>query len=335
MISSLDSHFLDKLREIHTSRKPINEVRDLFLSVYQPPQETLDRLLLQKLSFLEQEKCISTPNTTEALLPSFIKLEDQTIPVKTSTPKFFDPRVMRIFFDKKTQKTQNLIAALVKIDNYLTRNQNFPPTTIRELSYKIFGHEKTLDGYHDKNTGNLFGLSYLKLKDLNAQYRPPPLAFTKVSESESKDVLILENCDTYWTYTDWNQKTKKFAGTVLGRGQEINASYILLDEIFANHRFFYLGDLDPTGLRILGTLMRNSQELPTFIVDPYLFGYRAMLHPTFQRLSDESTASISPIEIASIFYSDTDLTNDICELFAKKQRIPQEALTIDFLLSLI
>lgn len=198
---------------------------------------------------------------------------------------------------------------------------------IKERSLEIFGDEKRLDGLC--TGGTLFG-GRLPLSAIGAFQVPLPLPYRQAN-APGRPVLVLENHNSFWSFGEWNEQARRYSAVVFGSGRAFLSSGAALNQVLREVEGVgveYLGDLDPTGVRI--PLDFNRAALPRSIrVEPALDLYRWLLKKGIRRPRDESQ---EPETLGKEWLGD-ELGDALTQLWAEGHWIPQEALGIEALLT--
>ncbi|SOZ68589.1 conserved hypothetical protein [Cupriavidus taiwanensis] len=141
----------------------------------------------------------------------------------------------------------------------LRRRGQFRMVPMKERSLEIFGDEKKLDSL--QTGGMLFG-GRLSLADIGAYVVPMPLAYRQ-ADAPGRPLLILENLNSFHSFGEWNHEARRYSAVVYGAGQGFRSSGAALGQVLREVEGVgaeYLGDLDPTGVRI--PLEFNAAAVP-------------------------------------------------------------------------
>lgn len=147
--------------------------------------------------------------------------------------------------------------------NSTEHNDNLDYISINERSYEIFSDEKFLKGSDKEN--KVSGLSILKKLKLNLDdlycydnYEPLlTLTLPGFFSKSSKNILIIENLDTYWTinrilFENHTIFEKEIDMLIYGQGNAIVGTFenYTLYNISESDEILYFGDIDNHGFYI-------------------------------------------------------------------------------------
>lgn len=222
---------------------------------------------------------------------------------------------------------------LMTISNYLY-NPDHSWLTASERSLDLFQDEKWL-GQKGKSVLRSVGL---QLSDLNCFETTEPFFYRLWGVPElSRNVLIVENKDTFYTCKQWIDKCgellgQSFDAIVYGEGNKIIKSFPFAHEVWGNTfssvKFFYVGDLDPRGIWIVDKLQSHYK----FPIYPLLTFYRAMI--SSGKCVDQYTVHREKPPLCTYpfltHFSEEERVY-IDQLFAEKRRIPQESVNLKIL----
>lgn len=265
--------------------------------------------------------------------PLFVK--DLTVLKKSlPTPYNWHPKLAD-FAEKNRNKSE-----LKKIDHFLkefSQKIETPLISLNERSFEIFGKEKTL-----RNLLFSGGLQdHLKPLDLGCRYYPPPLVYQYFPEVKlSVDrVLVIENKDTFYSMIEWNRLKKYYTHICYGNGNAFSQSHSRLEEILRDSYqavFSYFGDLDINGIQTLITVHQThkNQNLP--IIVPALSLYQQMLDRAnglpLQKDKNTYSETTQLLQDSKDLFPEQFLEQIQRTLFLKNKRIPQEILSLTWLL---
>jgi hypothetical protein len=203
---------------------------------------------------------------------------------------------------------------------------------IKERSLEIFADEKRLDQLRGGTT-MLFG--QLSLAALGCRVCPIPLPFEPGSEEvRGKPILIIENNDTWASFSTWNKSRGRYSAVAYaggGNGKSLAYDETFIDELivrFNASAVYYFGDVDPAGLRIASRAAERRAARGAMPLDPAdsLYGW-LLAHGT--RTAHKSSERALPRDLA---WLPNHLRSKVEVLFAAGQRIPQEALGLGILM---
>ena len=197
---------------------------------------------------------------------------------------------------------------------------------IKERSLEIFGDEKRLDQLRGGTT-TLFG--QLSLVALGCRVCPVPLPFEPgPADPRGRPILIIENNDTWASFSQWNRGAARYAAVAYGgggHGKSLGYDETFIDELldrFAATELFYFGDIDPRGLHIASRAAKRRADRQACPLRPAVTLYKWLLaHGARTDLKQKERAS--PADLA---WLPEELREPVDALFAARQRIPQEAL---------
>jgi hypothetical protein len=197
---------------------------------------------------------------------------------------------------------------------------------IKERSLEIFGDEKRLDQLRAGRT-NLYG--QLSLAALGCRICPIPLPFEAGPLSaRGQPVLILENNDSWASFSLWNRRAARYAAVAYaggGHGKSIAYDENFIDELlerFESTKLLYFGDIDPAGLHIAsGAAERRAkrQALPLQPADR-LYGW-LLAHGTRTPIQSGQRGKFTDVA-----WLPEELRGRVEALFLQRLRIPQESL---------
>jgi hypothetical protein len=197
---------------------------------------------------------------------------------------------------------------------------------IKERSLEIFGDEKRLDQLRGGTT-NLFG--QVSLSSLGCRLCPIPLPFEAGPAAAcGQPILIIENNDTWASFSAWNRTTGCYAAVAYaggGHGKSLAYDETFIDELLSRFQargLFYFGDVDPAGLRIASRAAERRAQRGGLPLQPAVSLYVWLLdHGTRRTLQRAERAN--PADLA---WLPEELRGAVEALFAKGHRIPQESL---------
>lgn len=208
--------------------------------------------------------------------------------------------------------------------------------SINERSFQIFGDEKFLASDEGRTLLRKNGLSQGFLK---VYPTPEPFIFYCVA-NDSKNVLIIENKDTWYTM----RRILKEGGNILGmdigvliygEGRKIQSSLAYAKEAdvrekFEGKNFYYFGDIDSSGLDILSKL---KEKYPEFFIKPFEPGYRFLFRQRGKKRAKTVKPILFPRErmIGLLPFFSTEENEEIFRLCNGNFIIPQEALNCEYL----
>lgn len=250
------SAFLQRLRTEPRMRVELQDVQRHFYGAFPEMQTSPTRgaRLLEALKELEVEGKVTLPAKGgweligDPPLPKWVSVT-RAEPKRRDTRDFsVVPWVPALGFWPNLRQSQ--LADLECINSFLLqRRAPLRTVPIKERSLQIFGDEKRLD--HLRTGETLFG-GQLTLATLGAVPIAPPLPYRK-ADAPGRNVLVLENHNSFWSFGEWNQEAKVFAAIVYGQGEAFRSTGAALGQVLREVEgagAVYLGDLDVKGVRI-------------------------------------------------------------------------------------
>ncbi len=223
-----------------------------------------------------------------------------------------------------------------QIMDFLKSGEAAFPLSINERSLQVFGNEKFLASTECKKILNQYGLS---IGLFNIYHTPEPFIYY-LNRSASKDALIVENKDTWYTMRKILMDTGSicnmdFKALIYGEGRKIQSSfeYINADDTRDIHdiqSFYYFGDIDSSGIDILYKLQK---QYPLHQIIPFEIGYHYLFRKKHSGRTKEMVVSI-PISYEKVQVLDflgEDAVNEIYTLCNHDYIIPQELLNYKIL----
>lgn len=147
------------------------------------------------------------------------------------------------------------------------------PMSINERSFSIFGKEKFLKINENLFEG-IFRMREFTIDALNFYSTPEPFFEYVFDEPKDKNILIIENKDTWYTLRKVMKDTQKnsiFGVTInlllYGEGKKVTRNKGRLKEYHdeflgeGDHRFYYFGDLDYEGISIFQDLVSMNPDM--------------------------------------------------------------------------
>ncbi len=323
----MSDFFLMQIQAGTRKRVPLDELKRIFFETHPEALQLPGRnaFLLARLQSFAQEGAITLPaggsweKVGNPPLPLWVQV------VRASVEPNMDytsvPWVPELGFWPEL-KMPALEAARVINDFLLRRRTTLTMVPIKERSLEIFGDEKRLDALRSSADSTLFG-GRLALSALGAFVVPSPLPY-RPADAAGKPVLIVENHNSFWSFGEWNQTAKRYAAVVYGCGNALLSSGAALEQVLREVRGTgaeYLGDLDPTGIRIPLDFNR-SRNGEGIKVTPSLGFYWWLLENGRRReRADNHVFKASGVEWLGM-----DLGGALEQLWSNGYWIPQESL---------
>lgn len=324
-----------RLNQSSHKRVPLQEVRRAFFELRPEAANNPDRnaLLLADLRGLEVAKLIQLPaagsweKRGNPPMPNWIQL------VRTEEAPHRDyaavPWVPELGFWPELKPT--MLEAARAINDYLLEHRGrVIPVPIKERSLEIFGDEKRLDNMRRGNT--LFS-GRLPLDVLGAFIVPLPLPYKK-AEAPGKPVLIVENHNSYWSFGQWNLKTRRYAAIVYGSGEAFRSSGRALGDVLnevGGVGAEYLGDLDPKGIAI-PLEFNAAAESGCPHVAPAIEYYKWLLE--YGVLRERTSQMGEDVHKQAAGWLGDSLGNSLGDLWSNGFWIPQESLGFQALMAM-
>ncbi len=327
------SEFLARLQASPRKRVQLEELKRHYYSLYPDIQNSPERgsRLLAELQGLEAAGCITLPasgsweRVGSPPLPSFIQLvrEKPSAPPEDFREVAWVPELGFWHLLTPTQ----LVAAKCINDFLLRRRGTLRTVPIKERSLQIFGDEKRLDSM---KTGNTLFQGRLALSTLGAFQVPQPLPYRQV-DARGQPVLVVENHNSFWSFSEWNQDTRQYSAIVYGAGEAFRSTGAALGQVLREVEgagASYLGDLDIKGVRIPGEFnIATRNDSPA--VRPALEFYAWLLENGRRRPKHECKAGTLAQAEA---WLGPELGLKVFDMWQDGFWIPQEALGFELLL---
>lgn len=330
----MTADFHRRLQQSSRKRIPLDDVRRMFFEAR--PELVSSPMrgahLLEALRVLEEARLIQLPavGSWEKLgnppLPNWIQIGRERATDEREDYSAI-PWVPELGFWPEL-KSAALEAAKAINDFLLRRRGCFRQVPIKERSLEIFGDEKRLDAMR---TGDTLFAGRMPLSAIGAFQVPLPLPY-RLADAPGKPVLILENHNSFWSFGEWNHEAKRYSAVVYGAGEAFRSSGRALDQVLrevAGVGAEYLGDLDPTGIRIPLDFNRSVGTEDTR-VEPALEFYRWLLENGVRRMKTLEPEHGSAAGAAREWLG-ADLGEILVKLWGGGSWIPQEALGLETL----
>lgn len=331
----MSAEFLSRLQKSSRKRVPLEEVRREFFDAHPElvASPTRNAQLLDALRALEQAQLIQlpAPGSWEKLgnppLPNWVQLARDTSKAESEDYSAI-PWVPELGFWPELKGTA-LESAKVINEFLLRRRGSLRQVPIKERSLEIFGDEKRLDAMRTGSDA-LFG-GRLPLSTIGAFLAPLPLPYRQ-ADAPGRPVLVLENHNSFYSFGEWNHSAKRYSAVVYGAGEAFRSSGRALGQVLrevGGVGVEYLGDLDPTGVRI--PVDFNLAVGPEAIqVVPALEFYRWLLENGIRRPKAPEPERGSTAAIGREWLG-AELGESLIKLWAEGSWVPQEALGLEVL----
>ena len=317
-----------------TSRKrvPLEDVKRAFFEAHPELVSNPERhaLLLNAVRAMEAENLVQLPakgrweKIGNPPLPNWIQLVREDLPRERGDYASV-PWVPELGF--WTELKPAALDVAVAINEFLLkRRTSLRLVPIKERSLEIFGDEKRLDAMRLGNT--IFG-GRLTLAAIGAFQVPLPLPYRQAS-APGRPVLVVENHNSFWSFGEWNQTARMYSAVVYGSGNEFRSSGAALGQVLQEVSGVgaeYLGDLDPTGVRIPLEYNRALQNDGIPVVPATQF-YRWLLANGRRRNRTDGQECFGTIANE---WLGGELGEIVTAMWTAGQWIPQEALGLEAL----
>jgi hypothetical protein len=248
------SEFLASIAESRTKKIVLDELKRVFYTLNPDVINSPDRStrLLAALRELEQQGAIRLPassswdNRGNPALPLFVTLVREAD--RDTRDYSFEPWLPEFGFWPQLSGNQLEDAKAIN-DWLLRRRAAFLPVPLKERSLEIFGDEKRLDAL--RSGAFLFG-GRMALAAIGAFHVPAPLPYRQAM-SESTRLLVVENHNSFWSFSEWNKTAGRYRAVVYGAGNGFSGAGEALVQVVhevCGEDIEYLGDLDPKGMHI-------------------------------------------------------------------------------------
>ena len=238
-------------------------------------------------------------------------------------------------------KDKNLI---IKLSDYLKSGKlkATEPMSINERSFEIFGNEKFLAS---ELGSKLLTRLKLQLNIFNVYRTPEPFIYyhNPFITADSKNVLIIENKDTWYTIRQLLREEAPIMGinfyaVIYGEGRKIQKSFKDIDyneyQQINNpeNTYYYFGDVDSYGIDILLKLQKDNSR---YHIIPFTPAYRYLLQNKDRRRYKEEKEDKITLNIEEVNQVFSDLTSDDIEVLydvcINNYILPQELVNNDVL----
>ena len=314
----------------------LNEVYEILSLPYIPEN---DRKILNLLEELEKEGHIKRLKTAK----------------KNYVGSFEKYRILNVKKEEKDIKEELLkIKKKIKIDYYLVHVEEYKKDekiileinrflegfdrkkelTVNERSYEIFRNEKIL-----KENENILKKLGLEFCDLNCYdtYEPFFYYINEKNNNETnfrKNILVIENKDTFWTIVRAVQNLKKddIYMIIYGEGKKIlkSFSYIEEFEIDEKDKIYYFGDIDFEGVNIYITL---KERFKNYDIEVFKKGYETILDIEEKPENIRKSQNENKEKIEKFLEEfDEKYKERLIKIFENKKYIPQEVFNYEIAL---
>lgn len=247
-------------------------------------------------------------------------------------------------FRKDTEKYIKNREFILILDRFLkSHSSNLEyPLSENERAYQIWNDEKALDKKDGRD--NIALLKSCNVFDKLNTYPAPEPFFDYRKSNDIKNVLVIENKDTWFTVRKLMLDTPNFAGlfgvktdcVIYGEGRKVAQKsnslqdYLNIDSHF-DGKVWYWGDIDNEGIDIFLSFVSISPELD---ISPFTEAYRKMTELFWHLLSGNNADRLKghtnqrrPDNISEFYKSiDSSSAERIKTLLHDGYYIPQEIL---------
>lgn len=142
--------------------------------------------------------------------------------------------------------------------------------------------------------------------------------------------MVVENHNSFWSFGEWNQTSRLYSAVVYGSGNEFRSSGAALGQVLQEVSGVgaeYLGDLDPTGVRIPleYNLALQNEGIP---ITPAMQFYRWLLANGRRRNRTDGQEFLGTL---ANDWLGVELGEAVSAMWTAGQWIPQEALGFEAL----
>lgn len=233
-----------------------------------------------------------------------------------------------------------------KIKKFMENNKELLNTkvSINERSFQIFNDEKFI---RNNNMNKLLKFCNLNISDLNFYETPEPFIYY-VSKNKTKSALIIENKDTFVTFSKILEEEGHifgyyFKAIIYGEGRKIQKSFLDIKnekyykDILDIDIFYYFGDIDSSGIKILDNLMFSLIKNPlekNISLFPFKEAYSFLLkNKDKARIKNNNDSNIKRFNINCLNLDNNESLN-VFNLCVGNKIIPQELLNYEELINL-
>lgn len=245
------------------------------------------------------------------------------------------------YYKKHIEDYEKDKPAILQLSNYLKSGKlkKCDMMSINERSMDIFGNEKFMAS---KDGQTLFTRLKLTMETFRIYRTPEPFFYYYNPDIPSKQVLIIENKDTWYTMRQLLRENRNICGmsfcaVIYGEGRKIQNSFRDIDfEEYkplndSDHTFYYFGDIDSYGIDILCKLIEDN---PGYSMIPFLKGYQFLLAKEGKRRkkTEADKITLGKEKVDRIFSGLTDQEREtLYSVCTKGEILPQELLNNEIL----
>lgn len=219
------------------------------------------------------------------------------------------------------------------INNYLKSRENeHRVITVNERSYQLLKNEKLLK--EKENILNKLGIGFETLNCYDT-YEPFFCYINPSFQGKEKNVIIIENKDTFWSTKKAVEGNSNVYMVIYGEGKKIlkSFSYIKEFDISNTDKILYFGDIDYEGINICMSLIH---AYPKYNIQILKNAYKKCLEleDNLQKVHHNQNKVKHYIEEFCKGF-DTSSQEKLKYMFENNCYIPQEILTFEELKKLI
>lgn len=223
--------------------------------------------------------------------------------------------------------------------NELDKGNHTEMISVNERSYQLFKDEKIIKGGKDVEplAGKVLKRLKLEYEDIGCRDNYAPLLILTLPtffSKENRNILIIENLDTYWTMNRLAMDNVKFRSMfdmlIYGEGNAITGKFTNYDRytICDKDNIFYFGDIDNHGLYIYSNFKEGFKNLNIRLAVQL---YELMIDlsdiDNLKHVRTEKQSKLEDIYLDNII---KDFTNDyglkLKYILSMNKYIPQEVL---------
>lgn len=224
------------------------------------------------------------------------------------------------------------------LDQFFKANSDKTEISVNERSFQLFNDEKWLTSEQGRQILEHLGI---ELEDLNCYPTFEPFFYyRKESDRQPKNILILENKDSFFSLKKLLQEGVtswagiEFSLLIYGEGKKIQQSFSFFEELEGyclsaeELTLYYFGDLDPEGINIWWGLARRYEVE----FKPFVFFYQQLLELKQEAPKLKTAQQVNKSAVKEFCrYFEVEGQKRIRELFTAGQYLPQEGLNYQLL----
>ena len=223
------------------------------------------------------------------------------------------------YYKNHLEEYEEVREYVLKLSEYMKSNKNLQiPFSLNERSIDIFNNEKFLGTQSGQSILTRLNITY---DDLNLYKTPEPFFYYVNNKSDSNNVLIIENKDTWYTIRKLIMQNKKVLGVdfkaiIYGEGRKIQRTFadISYEEYNSfnsqNNVYTYFGDIDSYGVDIMYSLINAHDD---YNIVPFYKAYMILLSNISSKKSKEEKQNIT-LDIDKVRMCFKEYTIEKCNL---------------------